>query len=214
MGHLKEKYFNYCDVIMSAVASQITSLTIVYSVVYPGADQRKHQSSASLAFVRGIHRWPANSPHKGPITRKMFPFDDVIMEVDWLSLKGGHCHLSLLPKRDVKDTHFNTFTRTTWQSTINNLSIVTNLYDEFNIVRGHLCNDIYAHGNEYEYHKKSIMSWNWMYNLYYMDVLEPIRILKSKQQEYIAKWYYNHNTERMKNGCIFYRFYFVWKKSF
>ena len=39
----------------------------------------KHQSSASLAFVRGIHRWPVNSPHKGPVTRKMFPFDDVIM---------------------------------------------------------------------------------------------------------------------------------------
>ena len=64
---------------MSAMASQITRLTIVYSTVYPGADQRKHQSSASLAFVGGIHRWPVNSPHKGPVTRKMFPFDDVIM---------------------------------------------------------------------------------------------------------------------------------------
>ena len=61
------------------MASQITSLTIVYSTVYSGADERKHQSSASLAFVRGIHRWPVNSPHKGPVTRKMFPFDDVIM---------------------------------------------------------------------------------------------------------------------------------------
>ena len=46
--------------------------------VIQGADQRKHQSSASLAFVLGIHRWPVNSPHKGPVTRKMFPFDDVI----------------------------------------------------------------------------------------------------------------------------------------
>ena len=53
---------------------------IVYSTVYSGADQRKHQSSASLAFVRGFHRWPVNSPHKGPVTRKMFPFDDVIMK--------------------------------------------------------------------------------------------------------------------------------------
>ena len=43
------------------------------------ADQRKHQSSASLAFVRGIHLWPVNSPHKGPVTGKMFPFDVVIM---------------------------------------------------------------------------------------------------------------------------------------
>ena len=65
---------------MSAIASQITSLTIVYSTVYPGADQSKHQSSASLAFVWGIRRGPVNSPHKWPVTRKMFPFDDVIMK--------------------------------------------------------------------------------------------------------------------------------------
>ena len=70
---------HYYDIIMGAMASQITSLTIVYSTVYSDADQRKHQSSASLAFVRGIHRRPVNSPHKGPVTRKMFPFDYVIM---------------------------------------------------------------------------------------------------------------------------------------
>ena len=64
---------------MGTMASQITSLTIVYSTVYSGADQRKHQSSASLAFVWGIRRGPVNSPHKWPVTRKMFPFDDVIM---------------------------------------------------------------------------------------------------------------------------------------
>ena len=64
---------------MGAMASQITSLTGVYSTVWLGADQRKHQSSASLAFVGEIHRWPVNSPHKGPVTRKMFPFDDVIV---------------------------------------------------------------------------------------------------------------------------------------
>ena len=64
---------------MGTVASQITSLTIVYSIVYSGADQRKHQSSASLAFVQWIHRGPMNSPHKWPVTRKMFPFDDAIM---------------------------------------------------------------------------------------------------------------------------------------
>ena len=72
---------HYDDVIMSAIAAHITSLTIVYSTVYPGADQSKHQSSASLAFVCGIHRGPVNSPHKWPVTRKMFPFDDVIMSV-------------------------------------------------------------------------------------------------------------------------------------
>ena len=70
---------HYDDVIMSLMASQITSLTIVYSASYSGVDQRKHQSSASLAFVRGIHRGPVNFPHKSPVTRKMFPFDDVIM---------------------------------------------------------------------------------------------------------------------------------------
>ena len=64
---------------MGSMVSQITSLTIVYSAVYSGADQRKHESSASLAFVRGIHRGPVNSPHKGPVTEKMFPYDDVIM---------------------------------------------------------------------------------------------------------------------------------------
>ena len=69
----------YNDVIMSAIASQITSLSIVYSTVYSGADQRKHQSSASLTFVREIHWWPVTSPHIWPVTRKMFPFDDVIM---------------------------------------------------------------------------------------------------------------------------------------
>ena len=71
--------FHYCDVIMNTIASQITSLTIVYLTVNSGTDQRKHQSSTSLAFVRGIHRRPVNFPHKGPVTRKMFPFDDVIM---------------------------------------------------------------------------------------------------------------------------------------
>ena len=70
---------HYNDVIMGAIASQITNLMIVYSTVYSGADERKHKSSASLAFVRGIHRGPVSSPHKWPVTRKMFPFDDVIM---------------------------------------------------------------------------------------------------------------------------------------
>ena len=70
---------HYNDVIMGAKASQITSLTSVYSTVYSDADQRKHQSSASLAFLRGIHRGPVNSPRKWPVTRKMFPYDDIIM---------------------------------------------------------------------------------------------------------------------------------------
>ena len=83
---------HYGDVIMGATASQITSLTIVYSTVYSGGDQRKHQSSASLAFVRGINRWPVNSPHKWPVTRKMFPFDDVIMKMR----KALPCHHAII----------------------------------------------------------------------------------------------------------------------
>ena len=70
---------HYNDVIMGAIASQITSLTIVNSTVYSDVDQRKHQNSASLAFVRGIHRGQVNSRHKWPVTRKIFPFDDVTM---------------------------------------------------------------------------------------------------------------------------------------
>ena len=71
--------FHYDDVIMTMLASQITSLPVVCSIVYSDVNQRKHQSSASLAFVREIHRGPVNFPHKWPVTRKMFPFDDVIM---------------------------------------------------------------------------------------------------------------------------------------
>ena len=79
IGGVKLGCLHYSDVIMGSIASQITSLTIVYSSIYSGADQRKHQSSASPALVRGIHRRPVNSPHRWPVMRKMFPFDDVIM---------------------------------------------------------------------------------------------------------------------------------------
>ena len=75
-----KRSLHHNDVIMDAMVSQITSLKIVHSTVYSGTDQRKHQSSASLAFVWGIHRGPVNSPHKWPVTRKIFPFDDVIMQ--------------------------------------------------------------------------------------------------------------------------------------
>ena len=71
--------FHYSDIIMSAIMSQITSISIVCSAFCSGEHQRKHQSSAPLAFVRGIHQWLVDSPHKGPVTWKMFPFDDVIL---------------------------------------------------------------------------------------------------------------------------------------
>ena len=98
---------------MSSLTSQITSLKIVYSTVYSRADQRKHQSSASLAFVWGIHRSPVNSPHKGPVTRKMFLFDDVIKNhndvksvqqiitllrfLSWITEQASHQNVSILP---------------------------------------------------------------------------------------------------------------------
>ena len=86
-------YYHHNDVIMSEMASQITSLTSVYSTVYSGTDQRKHQSSVSLAFVRGIYRGPANSPYKWPVTWKVFPFDDVIMQiVYWRNATIQFCH--------------------------------------------------------------------------------------------------------------------------
>ena len=78
---------HYNDIIMNAMASQITGVSIVYSTVCSGADQRKHQNSTLVALLRGIHRWPVNCPHKGPLTRKIFPFDDVIMILSFAS----HC---------------------------------------------------------------------------------------------------------------------------
>ena len=69
------RHMHYSDVMMGMMVSQITNLPIVYLTVYSGGDQRKHQSSASLAFVRGI-QWP--------VTREMFPFDDVIMGYDYM----------------------------------------------------------------------------------------------------------------------------------
>ena len=80
--------YHYNDVIMSAMASQITGVSIVCSTVGSGADQGKHQRSTSLAFVWGIHRSPVNSPHKRPVTRKMFLFHNVIMWNKFASFTG------------------------------------------------------------------------------------------------------------------------------
>ena len=88
--------YHYDDVIMSTKASQITSLTIVYSTIYSGTDQSKHQSSASLAFVWGIHRGLVNSPHKWPVTRKMFPFDDVIMTCQVINMPAALCFVPIV----------------------------------------------------------------------------------------------------------------------
>ena len=89
------QYCHYSGVMMGMMASQITSLTIVYSSVYTGKDKRKHQISASMAFVRGVYRWPVNSPQKRPVTRKIYQFDDVIMRVRKLRLHLMGCFNTL-----------------------------------------------------------------------------------------------------------------------
>ena len=93
------------DVIMSAITSQITGVSIVCANVCSGAD-KKNQSSASLVFVSKIHRWPVDSLHKGPVARKMFPFDDVIMGHISYGLKH-HCSLVMhmrVSERDVSSS--------------------------------------------------------------------------------------------------------------
>ena len=74
----KTKGCHYSDILMSTIASQITGVSIVCWNVGSGVNQRKHQSSASLGPVRGIHLWPVNSPHQGPVTQQLCPIDDVI----------------------------------------------------------------------------------------------------------------------------------------
>ena len=83
---IKSCSWHYSDVITTTMVSQITSVSMVYSTVYSGVDQRKYQSSTSLALVRGIHWWPVNSQHKWPVMRKKFPSDDVFMIMQKLEL--------------------------------------------------------------------------------------------------------------------------------
>ena len=80
---LRPGFTYYSDVIMRVLASQISGVSIVYWTV---GRSTKTSKPHVTAFVRGIHRWPVNSRHKWPVTRKMFPFDDVIMlRWKWLS---------------------------------------------------------------------------------------------------------------------------------
>ena len=69
--------------------------SLVYSTIYSSIDQRKHQSSTSLVFVRGIHRWPVNSPHKWQVMWKMFPFDDIIMCIHIYITRSRRMHIML-----------------------------------------------------------------------------------------------------------------------
>ena len=103
------RHHHYSDAIIGVMASQITSLTIVYSTVYSGADQRKHQSSASLAYVRGIHRWPVNSPHKGPVFIRWRHHDTSSIYHTTLNIHGTHVESSHF----MNDTH-STRANPTW----------------------------------------------------------------------------------------------------
>ena len=77
IGHIQP--IHYSDVIISATASEVTTVSIVCSTVCSETDQRIQQSSAPLAFMKGIHRWQVYSPHKRPVARKSLSFHDVIM---------------------------------------------------------------------------------------------------------------------------------------
>ena len=99
---------HYGDVIIGAMWWQISIRTIVCSTVYSDADQRTHQSSASLVFVWGIHRWPVNSPHNWPVTRKMFPFDDVIMLCPYNPLTAGGIERNLVAPHHHKNYYIYT----------------------------------------------------------------------------------------------------------
>ena len=79
------------------MASQITIVSIVYSIVCSGADQRKHQSSAPLAFVREV----TGDPHKRSITRIMFPIDNVFMETMNCAIENTHYEIHKLCTVDI-----------------------------------------------------------------------------------------------------------------
>ena len=114
-------WHHYSDVIMSVTASQITSVSVVCSTVCSGADQRKDQNSTSLAFVRGIHRWPVNSPHKGPVIRKIFfiwwRHHDYILDTFcltyclWIDV-SIFCQFTDTPRMKKKPSRFTHFSNT------------------------------------------------------------------------------------------------------
>ena len=124
---------HYNDVIMSAMVSQITGVSIVYSTVCSGSDQRKHRSSASLAFVRVIHRWPVNSLHKGPITRKMFPFNNVIMTIICL-IHQNQLRIQVFRLLPLFGKHLRYFQRVRWVCTELTWDVYWKLHNEDNKV--------------------------------------------------------------------------------
>ena len=111
------------DAIMRAMSSRLTDVSVVCSNVCSSADQRKHQSSASQAFVIGNHRWPVGSPHRGPVTRKYFHL--------LASHNGEAFRVSILPANRHKSTLLESWYRTificSWINTHIRSSVVTTL---------------------------------------------------------------------------------------
>ena len=151
---------------MGAMASQITSLTIVYSTVYSGADQRKHQSSASLAFVRGIHRWLVNSPHKCPVTRKCFHLMTASCGSDstWLHNEAEAQRPPLCTQ------HFRLILRLKFDSIFVPKGSIKN---NFKKVAGHhlnqCCFDLLPHISVARHRRVHLTSWIFMRNLHYIS---------------------------------------------
>ena len=89
-------YYHYSAVIMGTMASQITSLTIVYSTVNSAPIKENIKAPHHWPSWGEFTGWPVNSPHKGPVTRKMLPFHDVIMKLVW-----DGCHSTALVKKST-----------------------------------------------------------------------------------------------------------------
>ena len=110
--YMPPKTLHYTDVIISTTVSQITGVSIVCSAVCSCGDQRKHEISATLVFVKGIHRWPVDSPRKGPVTRKMFLSDDVILNIAIMK-QGTRAYMAGSP--DVLQLYTETERSSGWQ---------------------------------------------------------------------------------------------------
>ena len=130
---------HHSDVIMGAMASQITGVSIVYSTVCSAADQRKHQSFASLAFVRGIHRWTVNSPHKRPVTENI----SILVTLSCDRVLLGHVvmiglwSIVLVPAYDKQAQSYNTALKVIYYYIMSHFIILGYPNNQFT----HICHD-------------------------------------------------------------------------
>ena len=140
--------FHYNDVIMDTMAPQINSLTIVYSTVYSGADQRKHQSSASLAFVWGIHRGPVNSPHKWSVTPYKHRLSPWMLSADHKTMNNRFSIIC----RDIARYHRTSRFKYTLRSQQQEICFMTKRTIEFNkLAPGKYMHDVKCISNVFEW---------------------------------------------------------------